>query len=190
MRFNGRRIERACYVVEGNDDLLINIGLQSKWRPWSFIPSLTWLCPSAALIVDPDSSSIFGFLRPGNEKFSLLHCFSRRICHLESKKRKERIKCLNRAILSFRELIPQRWVKRRKVAKRWCIHFSEKSVNILTWGVFLRGSCALYSLLFRHRAVYNCVSGFCGNSRFLPAELYKIMISLWVITTLPYWKRN
>ena len=30
--YNDRRIQRACYVVERNDDLLINNGLQSKRR--------------------------------------------------------------------------------------------------------------------------------------------------------------
>ena len=137
VRFNGGRINRACYVVEGNGDLVINKRLQSKRRLWWFIPPLTRLCPSA-LVVDPDSSSIFGFVLPKKENRTLLHCFSCRICHLESKKRKERTKCLNMVIQSFWEAIPQRWMKRRNVAKRCCINFSDKCVNIMTWGVLMQ----------------------------------------------------
>ena len=115
-----------------------------KWAKtlWLFNPPLTWPCPTASM----ESLYIFGFTGPKDEKFTLIDCFSHRIWH---RKRKEWVNRSNMAAKSVRTTVGPRtrWVKRRNATSCRCICFNNGFVDMIVWGVVIRG----LHLLFLHR---------------------------------------
>lgn len=160
VRFISRGIEGVSY---GKNGLLIDGGLQNrclfllKMSEGSvvFNPPLTWLCPSV-LIVDPRPSSTFGFVRFKDEEFTFL---SRRIRHLERKKRKERANFSIRAVKSFRRTVGPRtphWMKWKNVTNRRCICLSDGLADIMVWGMLVLEQGAVYPVQAFIR-FYSCI---------------------------------